>query len=461
MPLDWSANLGADLTAWVYPVQRSTAEGLSLLTVVIERPADGGPSSAGFMQNLSFGANIKPTGFVLVDIAAGTAATPLRMGESWAASSDTTEIAAGSSLTATVAFPAVSAGAATVQVMLPGFDLVEVPVVEQDSSTWPEDARQWAGSPAKTGAFAPVESSALSLVTQSTVEVAGDQVVVDLPADVLFAFNRSALSTKAQKVVDKAGRKIAEAAAESGEITVVGHTDDQGTASDNAKLSKARAEAVADRLRPILGSGFTVKTEGKGSTEPTAKGTSEEARAANRRVEIEFTGRSANKLVVVDDVPTELPATTGVVVSGMEVAHVPASILNPELDARMVSLRRSGTKLVGVLEIATPNVRAESAALFGDTTLQRRGFENRQFDNLSIANVNLLSATLRTFSSSFRPGGDQAASPRLVGSDAAPILPVPGGPRRYVLVWPDADPSATTVTVDAPDAYRFLDVPIG
>ena len=81
-----------------------------------------------------------------------------------------------------------------------------------------------------------------------------------------------------------------------------------------------------------------MKTVGKGSAELAVEGTSEEVRAANRRVEIEFTGRSANKLVVVDDVPTEMPATKGVV-SGMETARVPASILNPELDARMVSLK--------------------------------------------------------------------------------------------------------------------------
>ena len=148
----------------------------------------------------------------------------------------------------------------------------------------------------------------------------------------------------------------------------MGHTDDQGAAASNGSLSKARAEVVAGRLRPILGSGFTVKTVGKGSAELAVEGTSEEVRAANRRVEIEFTGRSANKLVVVDDVPTEMPATKGVVVSGMETARVPASVLNPELDARMVSLRRSGSQLVGVLEIATPNGRAQSAALFGDTT---------------------------------------------------------------------------------------------
>jgi len=455
LPLDLGANLGGALTAWVHPVQSSSAEGMSLLTVEIERPADGGAPSSGFVLNLKGAGNWPgPDGFTLLDASGGTAAEPLTVDGSPAAATDVFEIEAGGTMTVTVAFPPVSSS--SVFVTVPAFDMVEVPVVEQDSATWPQDAKEWAADPAKEGAFVPIESWAMSLVTQSTVEVAGDQVVVELPADVLFAFDKSALSKKAQKVVDQAAGKIAEAAAESGEITVVGHTDDQGTASNNDKLSKARAEAVAERLRPILGAGFTVKTEGRGSTEPKVEGTSEEARAANRRVEIAFTGRSANRLVVVDDVPTDLPETAGVVVSGTETAHVPANALNPELEARMVSLRRLGGQLVGVLEIAAPTTRAKSAILFGDGGLSERGFSFA-----SIANVSLLSPTTQVFPSDIRPGtSTQGDDRRTLGSQVAEILPVPGGPRRYVLVWPDADPSATSVTVDAPDTYRFLDVPI-
>lgn len=461
VPLDWGKDLGGTLKAWVHPVQSSAADGLSLLTVELERPADGGAPSSGFMINfISTGPSTAPSGFNLFDAASGTVAQPLKLTDGWAATSDVDVIEAGGSLTISVAFPALTAASAFVTV--PGFDMVEVPVTQEASTAWPDIAKEWAAAPEKVGAFVAVESWAMSLVTQSTVEVAGDQVFVELPADVLFAFGKSNLSGKAQKVVDKAARKIAEAAAESGEITVVGHTDDQGDASFNMALSKARAETVADRLRPILGSTFVVKTEGRGSKEPKVKGTSDDARAANRRVEITFTGRSANKLVVVDDVPTELPDTLGAVATGLGTARVPANQLNPELDARVVSLRRVGGQLVGVLEIAAPTTRASTGLLFGDATRTLGSRAERGFGFASIANVSLLTATTRVFPADFRPGtGTNPDERRVLGSQVAEMLPVPGGPHRYVFVWPDVDPSATTVTVDAPDAYRFLDVPIG
>lgn len=69
-------------------------------------------------------------------------------------------------------------------------------------------------------------------------------------------------------------------------ISVNGHTDDVGTQEYNQKLSKRRAQAVRDYL---VQSGlppeiFTV--EGHGKTLPLVPGTSEEARAKNRRVEL-------------------------------------------------------------------------------------------------------------------------------------------------------------------------------
>ena len=53
-----------------------------------------------------------------------------------------------------------------------------------------------------------------------------------------------------------------------GTITITGHTD--STASDryNLALSTRRAKAVAAALEPLIGSGVTLKTTGKGETEP-------------------------------------------------------------------------------------------------------------------------------------------------------------------------------------------------
>ena len=69
-------------------------------------------------------------------------------------------------------------------------------------------------------------------------------------------------------------------------VSVNGHTDDVGSAEYNQELSERRAQAVRDYL---VGAGlsreiFTVT--GHGKSLPVVQGTSDEARAKNRRVEL-------------------------------------------------------------------------------------------------------------------------------------------------------------------------------
>ncbi len=69
-------------------------------------------------------------------------------------------------------------------------------------------------------------------------------------------------------------------------ISVNGHTDDVGTQEYNQKLSERRAQAVRDYL---VESGLPPEifsVEGHGKTLPLVPGTSDEARAKNRRVEL-------------------------------------------------------------------------------------------------------------------------------------------------------------------------------
>src|SRR5262245_58844135 len=69
-------------------------------------------------------------------------------------------------------------------------------------------------------------------------------------------------------------------------ISVNGHTDDVGSEEYNQKLSERRAEAVRDYLikAGLPADIFTV--QGHGKSLPLVRGTSEEARAKNRRVEL-------------------------------------------------------------------------------------------------------------------------------------------------------------------------------
>jgi len=69
-------------------------------------------------------------------------------------------------------------------------------------------------------------------------------------------------------------------------IAVYGYTDDIGTPAYNLQLSRRRAEAVRDFLVQTGIPATIMSTKGFGKADPRVPGDSEQARAANRRVEI-------------------------------------------------------------------------------------------------------------------------------------------------------------------------------
>jgi outer membrane protein OmpA-like peptidoglycan-associated protein len=69
-------------------------------------------------------------------------------------------------------------------------------------------------------------------------------------------------------------------------IAVYGYTDDIGTQTYNLQLSQRRAEAVRDFLVQAGIPSTIMSTKGFGKSDPRVQGDSDQARAANRRVEI-------------------------------------------------------------------------------------------------------------------------------------------------------------------------------
>ena len=69
-------------------------------------------------------------------------------------------------------------------------------------------------------------------------------------------------------------------------ISVYGYTDDVGTQAYNLQLSQRRAEAVRDFLVQAGIPATIMSAKGFGESDPRVPGDSEQARAANRRVEI-------------------------------------------------------------------------------------------------------------------------------------------------------------------------------
>jgi outer membrane protein OmpA-like peptidoglycan-associated protein len=110
-------------------------------------------------------------------------------------------------------------------------------------------------------------------------------LVLNLGEDsIKFDFDKAELKPKERELLSR----IAGILLTSSDYTVSvnGHTDDVGTEEYNQKLSERRAEAVHAYLLEAGVPGEIMTVTGWGKTKPRVEGTSEEARAKNRRVEL-------------------------------------------------------------------------------------------------------------------------------------------------------------------------------
>ncbi len=115
----------------------------------------------------------------------------------------------------------------------------------------------------------------------------GEQLVVTLPQDILFATDSATLSGGLQNDL----RAIAASLNNYPDTTVnvIGHTDNVGEASYNLGLSQRRAQAVSSVL---IGAGVApgrVRSIGRGEDQPVASNLDAAGRAQNRRVDIIIT----------------------------------------------------------------------------------------------------------------------------------------------------------------------------
>jgi outer membrane protein OmpA-like peptidoglycan-associated protein len=126
------------------------------------------------------------------------------------------------------------------------------------------------------------------------IKEVGNEVRIDLAADVLFDFDKADLLPKAQETLSKAAAIVKERA--KGTVRIEGYTDSKGDDAYNMRLSEKRANAVRDWFRTKGGlSSFKFDTKGLGETQPVAPnqkpdGSDDpEARQKNRRVQIVIT----------------------------------------------------------------------------------------------------------------------------------------------------------------------------
>ena len=137
-----------------------------------------------------------------------------------------------------------------------------------------------------SGRSAPVriESFTEALDDSTNTRTTDQNVTVTLSSDVTFDSDSANLSDKADGQLQTVAGQLAQHP-DGGNLDIVGHTDDVADDAHNQKLSEDRAAAVKDRLAQLADlASWQVTTTGKGESEPAVKDTTDEARAANRRV---------------------------------------------------------------------------------------------------------------------------------------------------------------------------------
>lgn len=266
-------------------------------------------------------------GWELYDARAGTVAEPLRTGKRCLCTSSMIAMSTPGVRLFWADFPAPASREVT---LLMGRDfppLQDVRVPGRAARTPDGDLLRWVGGGAPPravgrGAGPPVvhqvvvSTESTGGVTQTTTD---DAQELGLPADVLFAVDSADLEPAAGDLVDRAARSLAEVAAGQ-QVSVTGHTDDQGGEAYNQDLSQRRALAVADRVRePLTRAGITLDVGGRGEGEPLvpntdARGTPVPAnRALNRRVSFGWTGAATTAAPAAPSTTPsrpEMPAAT-------------------------------------------------------------------------------------------------------------------------------------------------------
>lgn len=126
-----------------------------------------------------------------------------------------------------------------------------------------------------------VEAQIAALASEQT-----DRGLVMTLGDVLFDTGQAELKSSASRTVLKLvqflqlnPRRV---------VRIEGYTDSTGTPEDNLKLSRDRAQSVADMLVDLGIDEKRIEVEGYGDQYPVEANASERGRAQNRRVEIVF-----------------------------------------------------------------------------------------------------------------------------------------------------------------------------
>jgi outer membrane protein OmpA-like peptidoglycan-associated protein len=121
-------------------------------------------------------------------------------------------------------------------------------------------------------------------VPGATVVRQGEGILVKFDSGILFDVDKADLKPAAQSNLHNLSASLQNNPETN--ITIIGHTDNTGSADHNMDLSIRRAQSVRSFIAADNVSTSRLTTSGRGAAEPIADNTTVDGRAQNRRVEI-------------------------------------------------------------------------------------------------------------------------------------------------------------------------------
>ena len=325
----------------------------------------------------------------------------------------------------------------------------------------------------------PIERYTRTLDDSTGTRTTDKDVTVTLASDVTFDSDSYNLTDKADSQLQTVASQIAQHP-DGGTLDIVGHTDDVADDAHNQTLSENRAGAVKDRLGQLTDlAAWQVTTTGKGETEPAVNDTTDQARAANRRVVITITptgGTTAKQPGATGSATPSsnndsLPEAQGPVGTGPDGVTVPGpASKGGQITIALPQVVRAGGLLLGRLEITTgpggtgdTNLTTWLSDLSNLITSNSRG-ENGGVSAVAVADgLTLLADGQRVFASDFLSTDHSHHIP--LTETYTYISLKEGATITICCAWPDT--GQDTLTLDHQGqynkdgyAYRLTDIPI-
>ena len=386
------------------------------------------------------------------------------------------DLTPGENITSYLSFGKVDTDTATVLVPMAGFTTVSV--LEADAakkakvnlSTAQTAIDQSSHAATELADPVAIERYTRALDDSTSTQAGSKDITVTLNSDVTFASDSADLTpaadTQLQTVADQLDQYP-----DGGTLTVVGHTDDVQDDAYNQTLSEKRANAVKTKLQQLTKlDKWKTSVSGKGESQPKIKDTTDEARAANRRVEITLTPTGGTTAQKAAPSTGTLPEAKGPVAKGPDGVTVTVDGSKDQVTITLDHVIRTGGYLLGQVQTTTRATKnsihnfdqwLEDKEMYH---LNSRGEDaSAGITEFAADGLTLLAGNERIYPADYLDAEFKAHVPL---TELGLIPSIKAGTITVCVVWPD--PGGDTVTLDhaAPRkeisdyAYRLTDIPV-